>query len=212
MAPNRELETKNWGSCLNCLVFSTRDNTVVLETNIEAFVYVQSLEPPPEAETNFVPFNRMHESRIPFSTWPCPCRLKEDLVTNQHAGPLLRKTRNRKASKFINFSPRSKDESTNKWNGCRYSILAFVISNFSRFCLDTHQFYYAIEHQFWVRTRSCIPHTKAAFGTFVCMFRVINVVQRTSSQRPVPDPVVECEGRQEYFLGSCRAGEAMSIG
>jgi hypothetical protein len=146
MAQEWELKAENWASCPDGFVLSTRDNTVVLETNIEEFVWVQRLKPPPKAETNLVPFNRMHESRVPLSTWPCPSRLNEDLVTNQHARALLRKTRNREASKSISFSSHLKDESTNKWNGCRYSILASVISNFSRSRLDTRQFDRVVEH------------------------------------------------------------------
>lgn len=98
MAQERELETRNRAGGLDSLVFSTRDDTVVFETNVEAFIWVQSLEPPRKTETDFVPFNCMHESGEPLSTSCYPCRLNEDLVTDQHARALLRETWNSKTN------------------------------------------------------------------------------------------------------------------
>jgi len=132
----RELETVSWGDGLNGLVFSARDNTVVFETNVEAFVLVASLKSSPETEANFIPFNRMHESRVPLSLG-CSRGLNEDLVADQHAGALLRQTRDRKASETVNLSPRLGGKNTYKWRGCRYSILASGMSNFSRSRLCT---------------------------------------------------------------------------
>ena len=102
MARERELETRDWASGLDGSVFSTRDDPVVFETNVEALVRVRDLKSPPKTETDFVPFNCMHEPGEPFATFHCPCRLNEDLITDQHARTLLRETWNRKASKSIN--------------------------------------------------------------------------------------------------------------
>ena len=137
MGRERKLEAMYWGSGLDGLVFSTRDNAIILETNVEVFIRVEILESSPETETDFVPFDCMHKSGVPLPSLACSCRLNEDLVADQHAGALLRQTRDRKASGPINFSPRWKDENTNKWNLCRYSSLVSGISNFSRSRLCT---------------------------------------------------------------------------
>jgi len=136
MGQERELETVSWGDGLDGLMFSARDNTIIFETNVEAFVPVASLKSSPETEANFIPFNRMHKAGVPLSLG-CSRRLNEDLVTDQHAGALLRQTRDRKASETVNFSPRLGDGNTYKWRGCRYSILASGMSNFSRSRLNT---------------------------------------------------------------------------
>ena len=42
MAQERELKARNWAGGLDCLVFSTRDDTVVFEADIKTFFWVQS--------------------------------------------------------------------------------------------------------------------------------------------------------------------------
>ena len=101
----RELETVYWGSGLDSLVFSARDDAVVFETNVEAFIRVGSSKSTPETETDLVPFNCMYEPRVPLPSLDCSHRLDEDLVADQHAGALLRQTRDGEASKPINFLP-----------------------------------------------------------------------------------------------------------
>ena len=102
------------GSGLDGLVFSTRDNTIVFETNVESFIWVEILEASPKMETDFVPFNCMDEPRVPLPSLGCSCRLNEDLVAEQHTRALLRKTRDREAGEPIRFSPRLKEENTDK--------------------------------------------------------------------------------------------------
>jgi hypothetical protein len=132
MGQERELEAVHWGSGRDSLVFPARDDAIVLETNVEAFVRVRGSESSPETETDLVPFNRMYEPRIPLSFLDYSCGLDEDFVANQHARALLRQTRDREASEPINFLPPLKGRNTDKWKGCRYSSLAFGMSNFSR--------------------------------------------------------------------------------
>lgn len=80
----------DWGSGLDGLVFSARDDAIILETNVEAFVRVESWESPPEAETDFVPFDYMDEPSVPSPSLGCSCGLNKDLVADQHAGAILR--------------------------------------------------------------------------------------------------------------------------
>ena len=102
MGQEGKLEAADWGD-IDGLMLPARDNTVVLETNVEAFVWVESLESSPKTETDFIPLNRVHESRVPLPSFGCSCRLNKDLVTYQHTGAFLRQTRDRKAMKSINF-------------------------------------------------------------------------------------------------------------
>jgi hypothetical protein len=88
----RKMEARNWRSGLDGMVFSTRDDAVVFETDVEAFIRVETVKSPAETETNFVPFNYMHEPRKPLSALGCPCRLNNDLVADQHAWAFLRET------------------------------------------------------------------------------------------------------------------------
>lgn len=137
MGQERELEAGNRGSGLNGLVFSAGDNAIISESNVEPLVQVDGLESSPKSETDFIPLDDVDKSGVPLPSLGCSHGLDEDLVADQHTGPFLRQTRDRKASKRINFSPRTERENTDKWKGRRYSILAFGISNFSRSWLYT---------------------------------------------------------------------------
>ena len=95
MAQERKMKAGDRRSGLDGLVFSTRDDAVVFETNVEAFIRVETPEPSAETEANFVPFNCMHKPGEPLSAFSCPCRLNEDFIANQHAWALLRETRDR---------------------------------------------------------------------------------------------------------------------
>ena len=105
MGQERKLEAMNWRSSLDGLLLSTRNNAIILKTNVEAVVRVGVSESSSEAETNFVSFNCVDEPRKPLSALGCFHRLNEDLVANQHARTLLRQTRDRKAREPVNFWP-----------------------------------------------------------------------------------------------------------
>jgi hypothetical protein len=193
-------------------VFSTRDDAIVFETNVEAFVRVEAMESPPETETNFVPLNCVHKTRKPLSVLSCPCRLDDDLVADQHTRAFLGETRHRKARKSINFQFSVKDGKTNKWNGCRYSILASGISNFSRSRLDTHQFDNAVKHRAKTHTKSYTPHTKAAPRTFECMFQVLNAAVKTPFRLLAQGLVEVCAGKYTDPPVFCTTRGALSTG
>lgn len=91
------------GSGLDGLMFSARDDAIILETNVEAFVLVGSLESSPETEADFISFDHMDKPRVPLPSLGCSCRLNKDLVTDQHARALFCQTGDRKASEPIKF-------------------------------------------------------------------------------------------------------------
>ena len=107
MGQKRELETADRGIG-HGLVLSTRNDAIILETDVEAFVRVGSPESSPETETDFVPFNCMDKAGMPPPSLGCIHGLYEDLVADQHAGTVLHKTRDRETSESINLWPRSK--------------------------------------------------------------------------------------------------------
>jgi hypothetical protein len=104
----RELESMNRGIGLDGLVLSTRNDAIVPETDVEAFVRVRMPESSPETETDFIPFNCVDKARMPPSSLHCIRGLYKDLVAHQHAWAVLRQAGDREASESINVWPHSK--------------------------------------------------------------------------------------------------------
>ena len=102
MGQDRKVETLDRAYDLDGLVFSTRNNAIVHETDIEAFIRAGSPESSPETEADFIPFDYMDEASVPHSSLGCLRRLYKYFVADQHAGSTLRETGDRKANESVN--------------------------------------------------------------------------------------------------------------